>query len=537
MKTIQERLKEIDYNFDNYKPSLNALMFIEFIKKVNENNGGLENKTPLFHYKIADLLFDTYSKNKAIMCFRGASKTGLFEYMVLYGMCFNKMLGMSDIHVGMYIANNMKDGAKQFRNSLEQKIRNSEFLQEMIPTNKIKLSVNNSKVKYSLDDSGEIDNEIGQGMNFTDMSLDVVNKNNQPFYLKLFGISTGVRGFKAYDRRPSFCILDDLLKDADARSETVIKGLEEVIYRAVPYALHPSKRVICWAGTPFNSKDPLYKALESKSWKSVIFPIAEKFPCSKEEFKGAWEDRFPYEALQEQWDLALKSGQEQGFRQEMMLQIIPEEGLLVPPEKIIEIPSSTFAEKNKELYNFYITTDFAYTDRESSDYSVISIWAVNSNKEYILVDGFCGKQLMDKNLDLLFTYVQQYNPLQVGFELTGQQVGFVNIIRNEMMKKNIFFNLKEIRPSKDKFSRFNLISPFFHKEKIMILSHMMKTTWGIEFSDEISKATIEGFKSKHDDVLDTLSQLMDLDIFAPSGYYSEDYDSKKDYNTKSNLIF
>lgn len=539
MKTINQRLAEIDYNFDNYKPSLDALMFIEFIQKVNENSGGLENKSPLIHYKMADLLFRRDCQNKAIMCFRGASKTGLLEYSVLYGMCFNKMFGMDDVHVGMYIANSMKDGAKQFRNSIEQKIRNSPFLQEMIPINKIKFSANDNTVKFNLDDSEEIDVKLSQGMNFTDMALDVVNKNGKPFYLKLFGISTGVRGFKAYDRRPVFAIQDDILKDADARSEAVIKGVEEVIYRAIPYALHPTKRNIVWTGTPFNSKDPLYKAIESDAWKSVVFPVAEKFPCEKHEYKGAWEDRFPYEAIKEQWDLVVSNGQEQGFRQEMMLQIIPEEGLLVKTENIIEIPSETFEDKDKNYYNFYITTDFAYTDKESSDYSVISVWAVNSNGEYILCDGYCGKQLMDRNIDLLFRLVQQYQPLQVGFELTGQQIGFTQILRNEMIKRNIFFTLQEIRPSKDKFSRFNLISPYFNQKKILITSNMMKGSWGNEFTDEISKATIEGFKSKHDDVLDTISQLMDLNIFAPSPHLPKNdiFSSKKVYSSKGSTVF
>ena len=335
------------------------------------------------------------------------------------------------------------------------------------------------------------------------------------------------------------CVLDDVLKDSEARSEATIQTIEESIYRAIPYALHPTKRMMIWCGTPFNSKDPLYKAIESPAWKSVLFPIAEKFPCEKKDFKGAWEDRFPYEAVNQQWELALSNGQEQGFRQEMMLQIIPSEGLLVPLSKIVELSSETFNQVDKSMYNFYITTDFAYTDKEHSDYSVISIWAVNNNKDYILCDGFCGKALIDRLIDMLFQYVSKYKPLQVGFEITGQQIGFVNLIMNEMVKRNIFFNLKEIRPSRDKFSRFNLASPLFHQQKIKILSSMMTSSWGTEFKDEISKATIEGFKSKHDDVLDTISQLLDLEIFAPINNLPSDdrYTSVFDEDSRSSIIF
>lgn len=540
IKTIQQRLDEIDYTFNGYTPSIETLMFVEFMKKINEGGKGEENTTPLIHLKMLDLLFDPNTRNKAIMCFRGASKTTLMEYMILYGMCFNRVFGLKDVTTGMYVANSLKDGAKQFRHSIEQRIRESAFLQEMIPMNKIKISTNDERGTQKIfKNNEELDNGLEAGIKFTDVSLDIINKNGKPFYVKLFGITTGIRGFKAYGERPFFCVLDDVLKDSEARSEATITTIEESIYRAIPYALHPTKRMMIWCGTPFNSKDPLYKAIESNAWKSVLFPIAEKFPCEEKDFKGAWEDRFPYEAVKQQWDLALSNGQEQGFRQEMMLQIIPSEGLLVPPSKIIELSSETFNKVDQSMYNYYITTDFAYTDKEHSDYSVISIWAVNNHKDYILCDGFCGKALIDRLIDMLFQYVSKYKPLQVGFEITGQQIGFVNLIMNEMVKRNIFFNIKEIRPSKDKFSRFNLASPLFHQQKIKILSSMMSSSWGTEFKDEINKATIEGFKSKHDDVLDTISQLLDLEVFAPINNIpsSSSYNSVFDEDSRSSIIF
>lgn len=923
MKTIQERLNEIDYKFEGYVPSVQAMRFAQFIKEVTGD--GEENETPLIHMKMLDLIFDPNHRRKAIMAFRGSSKTTLSsEFGMLYAACFNEYLGLTDVNVGMYVAASLEKGAKDLRRNIEQRYMHSEFLHKMVPNKKFTATDTTSKYQMPLSDN-DINDLHNAGRNITDARLEFVNIDGQPFCVRLFGVKTGIRGFKEYGKRPQIachikgtevftdlgmhkvenyynklgnrieqgievelfgltkkeivtkehkywtasiiktrkkdylvpkgktkttasykfieprwveakdlcfrkllgnqqyrndyivkpidysikdpmgfeyfqsmitkrnkktgtivktkckliqklhkhinhpsfwylyglylsdgtttkdkisfsfdsrkllqikvfkehckaigykylkckeygnCVvysindsalsryhknnhlgnsikfipewvlyqslelqkqlllgyingdgyidkknnqirinsvnedainklgficerlnlpyhirmtrtkeffqcmpnsghftichkqwelrlsqnvkevlginikslpsdqvfilngclyrrfksitlrqqldefipittpthdyitqfgkshncLDDLITDQDARSDTVIATIEEVVYKAVTFALHPTNYCILWTGTPFNSKDPLYKAIESDAWKSIVLPVAEKFPCEKSEFVGAWEDRFPYDALKEKYDGAVVGGTEQAFRQELMLQIIPAEGLLVSQDKIVTIPTETFKEKNKNLYNFYITTDFAYTDKESSDYSVISVWAVNSNNEYILCDGYCGKQLMDRNIDTLFRFVQEYQPLQVGFELTGQQIGFVQILRNEMVKRNIFFNLQEIRPSRDKFSRFNLISPYFHQNKIMFLTHMMKSGWGTEFKDEISKATIEGFKSKHDDVLDTISQLMDLNIFAPSNQTELDKESlnEKRYDTKSNLVF
>ena len=540
MKSINQRLAEVDYSFKGYNPSIEAMMFVDFIKEVNKNNGGEEHKTPMVHLKMLDLIFRKDCNRKAIMCSRGLAKTSLAaEYGFLYAACYNEYLGLKDINVAMYVASSLERGAKDLRRNIEQRYANSEFLQQAIPNKKFSATDTTSKYQMPLSDN-DIADLANAGRNITDVRIEFVNIDKKPFCVRLFGITSGIRGFKEYGKRPNIAVIDDVISDQDARSDAVIRTVEDTIYKAVTYALHPTKNQILFIGTPFNSKDPLYKAIESDAWKSVVFPICEKYPCEPNEFRGAWEDRFPYSWVKQTHEASIAGGTEQGFRQEIMLQIIPEEGLLVQQEDIIEIPSETFEEKDKGYYNFYITTDFAYTDKESSDYSVISVWAVNSNGEYILCDGYCGKQLMDRNIDLLFRLVQQYQPIQVGFELTGQQIGFVQILRNEMIKRNIFFTLQEIRPSKDKFSRFNLISPYFKQKKILITSNMMKGGWGNEFTDEISKATIEGFKSKHDDVLDTISQLMDLNVFAPSSSYLPKDDttiSRKIYSNKGSTIF
>ncbi|WP_460995191.1 hypothetical protein, partial [Staphylococcus aureus] len=101
--------------------------------------------------------------------------------------------------------------------------------------------------------------------------------------------------------------LDDLVSDEDARSPTVIAAIEDTVYKAVDYALHPKKNMIIWSGTPFNAKDPLYKAVESGAWKVNVYPVCERFPCSREEFRGAWADRFTYDFVLQKYTRAKKA--------------------------------------------------------------------------------------------------------------------------------------------------------------------------------------------------------------------------------------
>ena len=130
-------------------------------------------------------------------------------------------------------------------------------------------------------------------------------------------------------------------------------------------------------------------------------------------------------------------------------------------------------------------------------------------------------------IDDLFVLASVYKPLGVGIEVSGQQKGFVSWIQSEMVKRNVFFNLVSsnnngqpgIRPVADKFARFNLFLPRIKTKKLWMPKELKDSAWMNEFIDEISKASISGFKSKHDDVLDTISMLASFEVYKPSANY------------------
>ena len=114
-------------------------------------------------------------------------------------------------------------------------------------------------------------------------------------------------------KRPQVAILDDLVSDDDARSPTVLDSIKDTVHKAIKYAMHPKRRKVIWLGTPFSADDPLYEVIESGTWEVNVFPICEKYPCSREEFRGAWEDRFSYDYVQEMHSDALANGKVHAF--------------------------------------------------------------------------------------------------------------------------------------------------------------------------------------------------------------------------------
>ena len=493
-KTVDQYLNEVDYgNEENYIPSDFSLEFVNFIKLVN-GSAGEENKTPVIHYKMLDQITGK-KKNIANMLFRGASKTTIFgEYLFLYLAVYGSIPGFGEVNLALYVSDSIENGVKNMRKNLEYRWENSDFLKRYIVETR-----------------------------FTDIRWEFKNSSDKILIVKGYGASTGVRGSKEMGQRPVLAVLDDLVKDEDARSKTVMASIEDTVYKAVNYALHPTRNKIIFSGTPFNANDILYKAVESGAWHVNVFPVCEEFPCTREEFKGAWEDRFTYDYVKAEYGKAIATGQIHSFNQELMLRIMSDEDRLIQDSDIIWYKRDNVI-KNKGLFNFYITTDFATSEKKSSDYSVISVWAYNNNGDWLWVDGICKRQLMDKNIDDLFMYAQAYKPQQVGIEVTGQQGGFIQWIQNEMMSRNIYFPLASegnsnklgIRPNTNKMERFNTVVPWFKLNKIWFPEEKKNDLVVMEAMEEIRLASPSGFKSKHDDFLDTISMLSVLKPWKPS---------------------
>lgn len=334
--------------------------------------------------------------------------------------------------------------------------------------------------------------------------------------------NTGVRGFKKYGMRPQIAILDDLMSDKSAESKTITRDIENVIYKAVRQAMHPSKRKVIWIGTPFNKSDPLYKAAGTVAWTTKAYPICKKFPCDKKEFVGAWEDRFPYETVKSEYAMLKANGRVDAFNQELMLRILSDDDRLVLDEDIIWYKRSKVLDNLNE-YNVYITTDFATSEKEQADFSVISVWAVDFRGVFHWIDGIVKRQDMAKNVDDIFRLVQIYKPLATGVEISGQQKGFVSWLKREMSIRGVYFYLASdkasgeegLRPTTSKLVRFNTALPLFKQRKIAFPEELKDSPAIMEFIDEITSVTPSGFKSEHDDCADTISQIPLIEYFSP----------------------
>ena len=497
-KTVDDYLNAVDYSFEGYIPSEASLKFINFIKLVNGAEGE-ENKTPVVHYKLLDNIFSGKSR-LAILCFRGFAKSTMCsEYLPLYCAVMGQLEGFGEVSYMLFIGDSLENGCRNMRRNMENRYNTSEFLQQYLPKAR-----------------------------FTDTMIEFTNVEGKQFAIRLAGAQQSIRGTRYLNKRPELCIMDDILTDEDARSVTCIGKVKDTIHKGVAKALHPTRNKIVYIGTVFNGSDPLYEVVESGRWSPSVFPVCEQFPVDKKDFRGAWEDRFPYEAVKEMYEDAVSLGRLSDFNGEMMNRVMSQEDRVIE-DGDIEWYRKADLIKRRSNYNFYITTDFATSEKKSADYSVICVWALNNKGQWFLVDGICKRQLMDKNIKDLFRLVQIYSPLGVGIEVTGQQAGFVSWVKQEMLDKNIFFNVMAIRPTQQKYTRFLSVVPWFKQKLIHLPEELKKDAMVSELISELSLVTKGGFKSRHDDMLDGVSLLTMMETWRPS------VGSDMEYNKSSGM--
>lgn len=494
-KTVDDYLNEVDFDFINnggYVPSKFSLEFMNFIKLVNDGKGE-EHKTPSMHLAMLDKVTNN-KKRITNLCFRGSAKTTLFfEYMTLYLAMFNHLPGFGKVQSMLYISDSMDNGVKSARESIRSRYDSSEFLQHWMPESGVRITEN-----Y--------------------MEFNVTNGNK--FGVRMFGAKSGIRGTKIFGKRPSLAVLDDLISDDDAKSPTSMAKINDTVYKGLHHALHPQRSKTILNGTPFDKNDIVYQAIESGAWEVNVWPVCKEFPVAKEDFQPAWPDRFTYDQLKEDYDFFVKQGKLESFRQELMLRITDAESRLVQEEDIGWYSRKELLNE-KHKWNFYITTDFATSSKQTADYSVISVWAYGGKNEWKWVDGVVKRQTMDKAINDLFRLVSEYGPQGVGIEISGQQGGFIQWIMREMDIRQHYFNLTHekgkpgIRPMTDKLSRFNLVVPLFKAGKISFPTEMKDSQEIGLFMEQISLTTKDGIKGK-DDCIDTISMLSNMNPWVPT---------------------
>jgi predicted phage terminase large subunit-like protein len=160
--------------------------------------------------------------------------------------------------------------------------------------------------------------------------------------------------------------------------------------------------------------------------------------------------------------------------------------------EVPDAPKTILAEK---CYKF-ITVDLAISQKQTADYTVISVWAVTPDRELLLID--CLREHLDnpeqqKHIQMLY---QRYQPNYIQVESVAYQLAIIQQLWR------LGLPVREYKPVKDKVSRASTAAVFYEAGRVY---HPRTAHWLQDWEDELLIFPM----GAHDDMVDTCSMACD----------------------------
>jgi predicted phage terminase large subunit-like protein len=324
--------------------------------------------------------------------------------------------------------------------------------------------------------------------------------------------SKGIRGALYKSRRPRLVIIDDPQSIEDSQSDITLKHDEEWFLSDV-YFLGQTTRIFM-IGNNLGARCLVERAIERSEelgfkWKRI--------PILDENEQSNWSSKWTTEKIIAEREAFKNMGKlDVWYREKMCISMSPEMQIFKRQYfRYYRLP-----EIDRNALSIYILTDVALPDelqKGKSDYSVVLTMGVNSDKQWFILDIAYGRWTPFDFMDILFKKVAEYRPINVGLEVVAFQKVMKYLFNEEMVKRQIFFTIKELDSKNKKELRISTLQPRFVTGTIWFLE---QAGWLTELEIELEHFTLKGNKGVHDDLIDALAYAEQVAV-APVSAFSK----------------
>lgn len=346
-------------------------------------------------------------------------------------------------------------------------------------------------IKIELEENEELVGLFGKMKFTTDAQTKVIveMEDGYQFRIEVKGSEQKVRGMKWRNRRPDMILGDDLENDEMVMNKDRREKFRNWFFKALlPAGADDCKvRIV---GTILHLDSLLERLLNDPEWTS------KRYRAHNEDFSEIlWPEKFNKERLQRIRRGYIQQGMPEGYSQEYLNYPIDEASAYFKKEDFLTYDDDDIADKH--LY-YYSAVDFAISDADRADYTVISTVGVDSENNMYVIDVRRGRWDSLEIIDEIFSVYKRYKPEIFTVEAGAIQKAIGPFLRKEMQNRGIFISLNEMVPIKDKTSRARSIQArmraggvYFNKE----------ASWYADLEQEM----IQFPRSKHDDQVDSLA--------------------------------
>ncbi len=326
--------------------------------------------------------------------------------------------------------------------------------------------------------------------------------------IEAYGKGSAIRGLDNQSRRPRIVVIDDPQDLEDSMSDTILETdwrwfLDDINF------LGQHTRIFL-IGNNLGEKCIIERVINNAQelkFKALRIGVLTEPAKEGEEPQSAWPAKYPLDWIIEERESFRRMGQLDVWMRERMCQAISEENRIVTKDDFIRY-SAVYVDSFLKDCAIFFTIDPASSENKSACYRAICVNAVKRDVhgavQWFLLDFPYGRWASDKLIDVLFEKVAAWHPTAVGIEKGMYKQVIEPFIRQEMARRNCFFNILPIEHMKlgSKLERVKMLGPRFKSKSIWFPE---SAPWLAELEGEMLGVTIDGFKSLFTDLVDTLA--------------------------------
>ena len=326
-----------------------------------------------------------------------------------------------------------------------------------------------------------------------------------------------VRGRLHLNQRPDFLALDDFETNKTKTSEAYTKQVKDHITEAMA-GLAPNG-VILYCCNYLSEYGNVQWLIDRAKTDQMI--RVRNIPVILENGKPAWESKYALtdEEAKSTGKVSIEDKQRQlgslVFSYEMMNKPIEELSAELKREHAQPITEHEVSQKETACY---ITIDSAVSEKESADFTGVTINRVDRNNKWY-IKTYKLKVNSKDLIDHIFFVYKTYSPQFIGLEETTFTMAIQPFLDDEMRKRNTFISITPIKHKGiQKELRIRGLIPRWESKSIFLVGD------NFELLDEMRTFP----NGQHDDVLDSLS--MQLHNAKPPYYQPQDHEEEKIIN-------
>jgi len=331
--------------------------------------------------------------------------------------------------------------------------------------------------------------------------------DGESFRIIAKGAEQKVRGRNWRGKRPDLIVVDDLEEDEQVmnqdRREKLKKWFKNAlvpalsrhgIIRVVGTILHMDsllESLMPAIGAKTTKEDGLkmYSTKPNQSWKAL------RYRAHNEDFSLVlWPEMWDADLLRAKRQEYVEDGFPEGYSQEYLNYPIDESTSFFQRADFVPIKNHT------ENLDYYVSADFAISEKERADYTVLAIAGVNSAGRIKIVDIRRGRWNSLDIIDEMFSVQKRYKPELFTVESEKIQKAIGPFLQAEMHKRGVYLNLNLLTPTKDKQSRAR---SFNARMRAGGVEFDVDAPWFPTLQNELLRFP----RDRHDDQVDALAWL------------------------------